>query len=195
MLLSLVTFLPLMFAAVLAMVPTSSHVRSAALMFSIIQLFVGALVFIRFDPTTSSLQMVEKIPWMPAFGIHYFLGVDGLSLWLVLLTLLLQPLLILGSWTAISDRVKGFHVSLFILQTAMLGTFLSMDAVLFYLFWEISLVPMYFLIGLWGGSSRIYATVKFFIYTMAGSILMLVAMIYLILLQEIILPACWIGTN
>jgi len=184
MLLSIVTLLPLLFAFVLAILPTSSQIRSAALVFSIIELFLGVLVFQRFNAAASGLQMVEQYPWIRAFGIQYLIGIDGISLWLVLLTLLLQPLVILGSWSAIQDRIKGFHVSLFVLQTAMLGTFLAMDAILFYLFWELSLVPMYFLIGLWGGTRRIYATVKFFIYTMAGSILMLIAMIYLMLLHK-----------
>lgn len=184
MLLTVVTLLPLIFASALVLVPTVAQVRSAALVFSVIQLFVGLLIFNQFDSSAVGLQMVEQKPWISSFGIQYFLGIDGISLWLVLLTLLLQPLVILGSWTAITDRVKGFHISLFVLQTAMLGTFLAMDAILFYLFWELSLVPMYFLVGLWGGARRIYATVKFFIYTMSGSILMLVAMIYLMLLHK-----------
>src|SRR5690606_17624914 len=109
---------------------------------------------------------------------------DGISLWLVILTTFLTPITILGSWTSIDDRVRGFHTALFVLQTAMLGTFLALDAVFFYLFWVLSLVPMYFMIGIWGGSRRIYATVKFFIYTMVGSLLMLVAIIYLMLLTQ-----------
>jgi len=184
MLLSTLTILPLIFSLLLIALPTASQVRSAALAFSMMQLFVGVLVFINFNPTLVGLQMVERYSWMPAFGIQYFIGIDGITIWLVLLTLLLQPLVIMGSWSAITDRVKGFHISLFVLQTAMLGTFLAVDAILFYLFWELSLVPMYFLVGLWGGARRIYATVKFFIYTMSGSILMLIAMIYLMLLHK-----------
>ena len=101
-----------------------------------------------------------------------------------LLTTFLMPITILASWNSITERVKGFHISLFVLQTAMLGTFLALDGVFFYLFWELSLVPMYFIIGIWGGTRRIYATVKFFIYTMIGSVLMLVALIYLMLVTQ-----------
>jgi NADH-quinone oxidoreductase subunit M len=184
MLLTIITLLPLVFAGLLFLMPSVTQVRYGALLFSLIQLLIGFILLTQFDSSTAHLQFVEQYAWMPMFGIQYFLGIDGISLWLVILTLVLQPLVILGSWTAITERVKGFHSALFVLQTAMLGTFLSLDAVLFYLFWELSLVPMYFLIGLWGGSRRIYATVKFFIYTMAGSILMLVAMIYLMLLHK-----------
>jgi NADH-quinone oxidoreductase subunit M len=127
---------------------------------------------------------VEQQPWIPQFGITYYLGIDGISLLLVLLTTFLTPVIILGSWNSINERVKTFHSSLFVLQTAMLGTFLSMDMVLFYVFWELSLVPMYFMIGIWGGKRRIYATVKFFIYTMAGSVFMLLAIIYMMLITE-----------
>jgi NADH-quinone oxidoreductase subunit M len=133
----------------------------------------------KFDSNTAALQMVEKVSWIERFGISYFMGIDGISLMLVMLTTFLTPIIILASWKSIDQRVKGFHASLFILQTAMLGSFLAMDAVLFYVFWELSLVPMYFIVGIWGGSRRIYATVKFFIYTMAGSVLMLLAIIFL----------------
>ncbi|HHQ47446.1 MAG TPA: Fe-S-binding domain-containing protein, partial [Acidobacteria bacterium] len=119
------------------------------------------------------------VPWIPQFGINYILGMDGISLLLVLLTTLLIPVVILASWTSISEKVKGFHICLLLLTTGMIGAFLSLDLFLFYVFWELMLIPMYFIIGIWGGPRRIYAAVKFFIYTMVGSVLMLVAILYL----------------
>lgn len=184
MLLSAVVFLPLIFALIVAVWPTARTLRPLALGLSIVEFFVSLAILHRFDSTTAALQLVEQYPWIERFGITYFLGIDGLSIWLVLLTTFLTPIIILGSWTAIENRVKGFHVSLFILQTAMIGTFLALDAVFFYLFWELSLVPMYFMIGIWGGARRIYATVKFFIFTMIGSVLMLVAIIYMMFLTQ-----------
>ncbi|MEQ1722473.1 MAG: NADH-quinone oxidoreductase subunit M [Pseudobdellovibrio sp.] len=179
MMLSLLVFLPVFFALVITIWPQKTTVRHLALGFSLIEFLVSLLMLQKFDSNTAALQMVEKVSWIDRFGISYFMGVDGISLMLVMLTTFLTPIIILGSWKSIDQRVKGFHAALFILQTAMLGSFLAMDAVLFYVFWELSLVPMYFIVGIWGGSRRIYATVKFFIYTMAGSVLMLLAIIFL----------------
>lgn len=185
MLLSAIVFLPLFFAAVIGLWPNNKNaIRWMAFFFSVVELLLSLVMLFQFKSDTAALQFVERYPWIERFGISYFLGVDGISLWLVLLTTFLVPLIILGSWSAIDQRVKGFHASLFVLQTAMLGTFLAMDAIFFYLFWELSLVPMYFMIGIWGGSRRIYATIKFFIYTMVGSVLMLVAMIYMMYLTQ-----------
>jgi len=184
MLLSAVVFLPLLFALLVTFWPNQSTVRPLALGLALIEFLLSLGILWHFDPGSSQLQLVERYPWIERFGITYFLGIDGLSLWLVLLTTFLTPVVILGSWTSITDRVKGFHASVFVLQTAMLGTFLAIDAVFFYLFWELSLVPMYFMIGIWGGSRRIYATVKFFIFTMIGSVLMLIAIIYMMYLTE-----------
>jgi NADH-quinone oxidoreductase subunit M len=184
MLLTAVVFLPLLFALIVTFWPNAKTLRPLALGFSLIEFLISLVILQRFVPGTADLQMVEQYPWIERFGITYFLGIDGLSLWLVLLTTFLTPIIILGSWSAIENRVKGFHASLFVLQTAMLGTFLAMDAIFFYLFWELSLVPMYFMIGIWGGTRRIYATVKFFIYTMVGSLLMLVAIIYMMFLTQ-----------
>jgi len=184
MILSSIVFLPLLFALIIAVWPKASTIRHLALGFSVIEFLLSLSIFKQFDPSSSGLQMVEKFMWIERFGIQYFMGIDGISLWLVLLTTFLTPIIILGSWTAITERVKGFHVALFILQTAMLGTFLAMDAIFFYVFWELSLVPMYFMVGIWGGARRLYATVKFFIYTMAGSVLMLVAIIYMMYLTQ-----------
>lgn len=184
MILTTVVFLPIVFALILLIWPNERTLRPLALVFSVLEFLVSLLMVHLFDPTTANLQMVENHLWIERFGIRYFLGVDGISLWLVMLTTFLLPVTILASWNAIEERIKGFHIALFVLQTAMLGTFLALDGVFFYLFWELSLVPMYFIIGIWGGTRRIYATVKFFIYTMIGSVLMLVALIYLMLLTQ-----------
>ncbi|MFN3695932.1 MAG: NuoM family protein [Pseudobdellovibrio sp.] len=179
MLLSAILFLPLVFALIIAVWPQKTTLRHLALGFSLMEFLVSLALLKDFDSSSAALQFVEKVTWIQRFGISYFVGVDGISLMLILLTTFLTPIIILGSWKSIEDRVKGFHVALFVLQTAMLGSFLAIDAVLFYVFWELSLVPMYFIVGIWGGARRIYATVKFFIYTMAGSVLMLLAIIFL----------------
>jgi NADH-quinone oxidoreductase subunit M len=184
MLLSAIVFMPLLFALIVALWPRETSVRHLALGFSVIEFLLSLSLLQKFDPSSAALQLVEKHMWIERFGISYFLGIDGLSLWLVILTTFLTPIIILASWTAIDKRIKGFHVCMFILQTAMLGTFLAMDAIFYYVFWELSLVPMYFMVGIWGGARRIYATVKFFIYTFAGSVLMLVAMIYMMYLTQ-----------
>lgn len=184
MILSSIVFLPLLFALIIAVWPKTSSIRHLALGFAVIEFILSLAMLNQFDMNTSSLQMVELFPWIKRFGISYFLAIDGISLWLVILTTFLTPIIVLGSWTSITERIKGFHVALFVLQTAMIGTFLAMDAVLFYLFWELSLIPMYFMVGIWGGSRRIYATVKFFIYTFAGSVMMLIAIIYMMYLTQ-----------
>jgi NADH-quinone oxidoreductase subunit M len=132
-----------------------------------------------FDPNNPGFQMEERADWIPQYGISYHLGVDGISLLLVLLTTLLVPIVILASWSSISEHVKGFHIALLLLTTGMLGAFVALDLFLFYVFWELMLIPMYFIIGVWGGHRRIYAAVKFVIFTMVGSLLMLVAVLYL----------------
>lgn len=184
MLLTTILFLPLLFGILLAAWQNQNTLRVLALGFSLIEFFLSLVVFSVYDPKSPHIQLVERYMWVERFGIQYFLGIDGLSIWLVMLTTFLLPITILASWRSIEDRVKGFHIALFVLQTAMLGTFLALDGVFFYLFWELSLVPMYFIIGIWGGKRRIYATVKFFIFTMIGSVLMLVALIYLMLLTQ-----------
>ena len=178
MLLSAITLLPLLFALAVLVVP-KPWVRPFALILAIFEFGISLALVVGFDKATTGLQFVEQRNWIPELGISYFLGVDGLSLWLVVLTTFLTPLTILASWTSIENRVKGFHASMFVLQAAMLGSFVAMDAILFYTFFELSLVPMYFMVGIWGGTRRIYATLKFFIYTMLGSLMMLLAIIYL----------------
>lgn len=179
MILSSLVLLPLLYALIVGVIPTEKPVRILSMIFSLIQVVLGLALLSQFDSNLSGLQFVEKYEWISRFGIFYHLGVDGLSLMLVLLTTVLTPIVILGSWSSIDTKIRGFHSCLFLLQTAMIGTFLALDAVFFYLFWELSLVPMYFMIGIWGGQRRIYATIKFFIFTMLGSVLMLVGIIYL----------------
>jgi len=179
--LSAITLLPLAFALLICAVPKDSWIRPTALVLALFEFGLSLSILGLFDKASPNLQLVERLPWIPEFGISYFLGIDGLSLWLVLLTTFLTPLVVLGSWKSIDKNLKGFHAALFILQTSMVGSFLAVDAILFYVFFELSLVPMYFMIGIWGGQRRIYATVKFFIFTMVGSLLMLLAIIYLML--------------
>lgn len=180
---SLVLFFPLVLALVIGLLP-NRFTRVVALAGSIIE-FLFSLHFVyHFDKTTTALQFVEKYSWIEQFGISYFVGIDGISLWLVILSSFLLPLIILGSWDSIKERVKTFHICLFVLLTAMLGSFVSIDAVLFYSFWELSLIPMYLIVGIWGGQRRIYASIKFFIFTMFGSVLMLIALIALMFMAQ-----------
>ncbi len=178
-LLSLITFLPLVFGLLVSLANNDKVIRALALTFALVEFGITLLLFKTFAPEKTSLQFVELATWIPSYGIQYFMGIDGISLWLVVLTNFLMPITLLGSWKSIDHKVKSFHINMFVLQTAMLGTFLAMDSILFYVFWELSLIPMYFIIGIWGGQRRIYATVKFFIYTMVGSVLMLGSIIYL----------------
>lgn len=182
MYLTALVFLPVLFAISVLLLP-QRLVRPMALGYGCLYFLFSLLLFKNFDPASASIQLAERYQWVPAFGISYFLGVDGLSFWLVLLTTFLTPLVVLGSWTAIEDKVKGFHACLFLLTAAMVGSFLALDGVLFYIFFEASLIPMYFMVGIWGGQRRLYATMKFFIYTMCGSLFMLLAIIALMFLS------------
>lgn len=184
MILSALVLLPILFALMIALWPAKGSIRHLALGLSLIEMVLSFYMLYLFDSSTPALQMVENYKWIDRFGINYFLGVDGISILLVLLTTVLTPIIILASWKSIEEKVRGFHSAMFLLQTAMIGTFLSIDAVFFYVFWELSLVPMYFIVGIWGGQRRIYATIKFFIYTMLGSVLMLLAIIYMMQLTQ-----------
>ena len=188
MLLSLLIWFPLCIAVSLFFFESEKRVRVVALITSVLQFILSCLLLQGFDSSQSALQFVERHRWIESVGVDYFLGVDGISLWLILLTTFLTPITILGSWTSINKKVRGFHVALLVLESAMLGSFLAMDSILFYVFFEASLIPMYFLIGIWGGKNRIYASVKFFIYTMVGSLFMLMAIIALMFMTET-LPA------
>src|SRR4030095_371451 len=135
----------------------------------------------RFDASIGTLQLIESYEWMPTLGVTYSLGVDGFSLWLVLVTPLLTPVVLLAGWTDIRHRVKEFMFFMLILEWGMLGALVAVDLFLFFLFWELMLFPIAFVLGIWGGPRRVYATVKFVLHTMAGSALMLVAILYLVL--------------
>ena len=179
-LISIVTFLPLVGAAVLLLFPRNDGViRSFSLVLSSVVFFLSLKLLFGFE-INADMQFVKQVPWIPSLGISYNVGIDGLSLFLVLLVTLTMPISILSAFKAVTDRVKEFHICLLILETAMIGAFVSLDLFLFYVFWEMMLIPMYFLIGMWGGQRRIYATIKFFIYTMIGSLLMLVAILFLV---------------
>lgn len=153
--------------------------RKTALAASLIEFVISLYLLIFFDSKTASMQFTEHVYWVKEMGLGYFVGVDGISLWLVILTTFFIPLCLLGSWNYIDKRVKEFLVSMLFLETAMIGAFVALDLVVFYVFWEFMLIPMFLLIGIWGGPRRIYSAVKFFLYTAAGSIFMLVAIIFL----------------
>jgi NADH-quinone oxidoreductase subunit M len=181
--LTLLTFFPLAGVLVLLFLKAENKVslRWTALGTSLITFAISLWVLVQFRASNPDLQLVVRAPWITVGGwtIEYHLGVDGLSILLVLLTTFLTPLSILSSWSAVEERVKDFMLFFLLLETGMLGVFLAQDLFLFYVFWEFTLVPMYFLIGIWGGPRRIYAALKFFLYTMAGSILMLLAILWL----------------
>jgi NADH-quinone oxidoreductase subunit M len=178
--LSVLLAIPVIGALVLAFTARQRAVAlfSIALLASVADFAWSLRILNRFDVHNSNMQLAERIPWIPAFGIEYSVGIDGISLFLVLLTALLMPIAILASWS-VTERIKEYLISMLLLETGMLGAFVAIDLFLFYVFWEVMLVPMYFLIGVWGGTRRVYAALKFVIYTMAGSLLMLVAIIYL----------------
>jgi NADH-quinone oxidoreductase subunit M len=179
-LLTLVVFSPLLGAAFLAFLPREpvAGVRRAALAFALVPFALSLWMLARFQPGVADFQLAERAAWIPQWGIEYRVGIDGVSLFLVLLTTLLTPLVVLASWGDIHRRVKDFFVFLLVLETGMLGALVALDMFLFYGFWEVMLVPMYFLIGVWGGPRRIYAALKFVLFTMVGSLLMLVAILY-----------------
>ncbi|MFC2074911.1 NADH-quinone oxidoreductase subunit M [Bdellovibrionota bacterium] len=181
-LLSTVVFLPLAGLALLLLIPKEKTglIKWTGLGVSILTFLTSLLLFTRFDASTAGMQFVEKASWIPQYGISYYLGIDGISLLLILLTTFLMPLALIGSWTSITKHVKGFFCINLLLLTGMVGVFAAVDMILFYVFWEVTLIPMYFIIGMWGGKRRIYATMKFVLYTMIGSLLMLVAIIALV---------------
>lgn len=156
-----------------------THYRWIALGFSLITFLLSLMLLTGSDTASDAYRFVQNVPWISSIGARYHLGVDGISLWLVLLVTFLMPIAIISSWHAVEKRVLSFYVFLLLLETMMIGVFVSLDLLLFYLFFEASLVPMFFLIGIWGGERRIYAATKFFIYTAVGSLLMLVGIIAL----------------
>jgi len=179
--LSTLIFLPALGVIVLAFIPGKSKevLRTTALGFTLVNFFISLVPVFHFDTSTFKMQFVEQAPWIPGIGVSYFLGMDGISLTLVLLTTFLSIIAVLCSWTAVTERVKEYMMHLLILETGMLGVFVSLDLILFFLFWEVGLIPMYFLIGVWGGQRRLYASIKFFLYTLFGSVFMLVGIVAL----------------
>jgi len=181
--LSFLIFAPIAGALLIGLLPAQplQIPRRAALAFSLIPLLLALVMLGQFEPGVGDLQLAEKVAWIPTIGVYYSLGVDGFSLWLVVLTTLLTPSIILAAWGDIEDRCKQFMMLILVLEGMMLGALLSVDLFLFFLFWELMLFPMFFIIGVWGGPNRRYATIKFVLFTMAGSALMLTGMLYLVL--------------
>ena len=157
----------------------ANFIRYTALGISTIAFIISLIIYFQFDSANSDFQFINKFEWIKGLNIHYHVGVDGMSLLLVLLTTFLTPLTLISSWSSINDKLKEFTFFFLMLEVGMLGVFISLDLFLFYIFWEAMLIPMYFIIGIWGGKERIYAAIKFFIYTMFGSLLMLVAIVWL----------------
>jgi NADH-quinone oxidoreductase subunit M len=178
-LLSLIVFVPLVGALLIAFVPRGNHgaIRSIALGTALVDWVLSLLLLVGFLPTHPGFQYVETADWIPAFGIQYKLGVDGLSLVLVVLTTTLSWISILASFSPIRERIKEYMIAFLVLEIGLIGVFVSLDLFLFYVFFEVVLVPMYLIIGIWGGPNRVYATIKFVLYTLVGSLLMLVGIL------------------
>jgi NADH-quinone oxidoreductase subunit M len=186
-LLTTVLLIPMIGALIIALLPSGgrSAIRSVALVATILTFICTLPLAIGFDSQATEMQFVRNVSWIEAggFSIRYHVGIDGISLFLVILTAFLMPLSVLGSWS-IERSLKGYMVLMLLLEVGMLGVFVALDLILFYFFWEAMLIPMYFLIGIWGGKNRIYAAVKFFLYTAAASLFMLVALISLFFLNQ-----------
>ena len=179
--LSTVIFLPLAGALILLLIKNETAVKIMALIISALNLVLSLFMYSGFRTDTASFQFAELKPWMPGFNINYALGIDGISVFLILLTAFLAPVCVLCSWKSIARRVKEFMFCILLMESAMIGVFCALDFVLFYIFWEAMLIPMYLLIAVWGGPGKDYASIKFFIYTLFGSVFMLVAIIALYL--------------
>src|SRR3989442_1586010 len=180
--LSIVTFWPLagMFVLLLMNKENKNLIRWWANIVAVIGFLLSVPLWFWFDvDRADQMQFVVHLPWIQSLGADFHIGIDGISLLLVLLTTLLGPLAVLSSWTAIDTRVKEYYAFMLMLQTGMLGVFVSLDFFLFYVFWEVMLVPMYFLIGVWGGARKLYAAIKFFMYTLVGSVLLLLGILAL----------------
>ncbi len=176
-LLSLMIFLPVAGAFILLFIRNADTVRIVAIAFALAELALCIPLLSDFNPAVATMQFTENAEWITAWNIYYKLGIDGISVLFVALTALLTVISIMVSWTAIKDRVREFMVAILFLEAAMVGVFTALDLFLFYIFWEAMLIPMYLLIGVWGGPNRLYAAIKFFLYTLAGSVLMLIAII------------------
>src|SRR5881397_210138 len=180
MILTLVTFIPLAGAALLLFVPNRERdIRVFSLVISLLAFVLSLHLPVHLQRAQAGFQYEVNVPWIPTPNIHYHMGVDGISAWLVVLTTFLTPLCVLISWKSIHERVKEFFILLLILETALIGVFVSLDLFLFYFFWEATLIPMALLIGMFGHGRRVYAAVKYFLFTMVASVFMLVAIIWL----------------
>jgi len=182
--LSLTTFLPLVGVLFILLIRGEEHIlarnaRWAALWTSLATFVISLLLWFNFDPTTSDFQFVEKFEWLPTLNIAYHMGIDGISLFFVILSTFLTPICVLASWKAITNRVKEYMIAFLVLETMMIGTFAALDFVMFYIFFEAVLIPMFIIIGVWGGPRRVYSAFKFFLYTLAGSVLLLAALLVL----------------
>ena len=177
--LTVTTFLPLAGALLILLIKNDVLIRWLALATTAATFMVSLPIYTHFDKTSYKMQFAEIHPWIPAWNINYTVGVDGISVLFIILVTILSILCVSVSWKAIQKKTKEFFVSLLIMETAMIGVFVSLNIFLFYLFWELTLIPMFLLIGVWGGSNRIYATIKFVLFTLAGSVLMLVGIIVL----------------
>lgn len=179
--LSLITYTPLVGILLILFInkENRSLIRGIAFFTALVSFIISLPLYFYFDSSTYEMQFVEFLPWIEEFGISYHFGIDGISLLLVLLTTFITALSILATWTAIERHVKEFMVAMLFLETGMVGVFCSLDFFLFYVFWEVMLIPMYLIIGIWGGPRKVYAAIKFFIYTMAGSVLMLIGILVL----------------
>src|SRR6185436_9615892 len=180
--LSIITYIPLFGAlAIVFLLPRENArlIKTVATFIAVLDFVVSMPLWWAFERGRDGYQFVEKASWIPSLGVDYHFGIDGISLVLILLTTLMGVIAIVCSFTAIEQRQKEYYVLLLLLQTFMIGTFCCLDLFLFYVFWEVMLVPMYFLIGVWGGQRRLYAAIKFFLYTLAGSVLMLLGIIAL----------------
>jgi len=186
MLLTLMIFVPLVGMIVVLFLPREAdeNIKRLTLAITLIPLILGVILLVQYDQTNSGVQNAVNVVWIEAFNIHYHVGIDGLSITLLLLTTLLGPICILASWRSIEKGIKAYMALFLLLETGMLGFFAALDLFLFYVFFELTLLPMYFLIGIWGGPRREYAAIKFFLYTLFGSVLMLVAMIAVYLKGE-----------
>src|SRR6185437_8714928 len=181
-LLTLVTFLPIVGVAAILILRGDSedmarNARWIALWTSLVTFAVSVVIWAVFDPTRSDFQLVEEARWLPDFNISYHMGIDGISLFFVLLSTFLTPICIISCWTAVKVRVKEYMIAFLVLETLMVGMFCALDFILFYIFFEGVLIPMYLIIGIWGGPRRVYSAFKFFLYTLLGSVLMLLAIL------------------
>ncbi|MBI5021089.1 MAG: NADH-quinone oxidoreductase subunit M [Ignavibacteriales bacterium] len=180
-LLTYIIFLPLVGTALLLIFNRDrvNAIKVSGMVISLLTFVLSLLLYFNFDPSNPGIQFLHKVPWIPSLNISYNVGIDGLSILLLMLTTFLTPIALLSSWNSIEKSIKEYTMMILLLETGMLGVFCSLDLALFYIFWEAMLIPMYFIIGIWGGGNRIYAAIKFFIYTMFGSLLMLIAIIWL----------------